>query len=515
MTIIHEYLFYQEKYQKKYGHDKTLVLMQVGSFHEAYSTKTRGCNLSIISELLNIIMTRKDKKVEIVDEKNPYMLGFPTVSLNKFLRVLINNGYTIIVIDQTTPPPDPKREITGIYSPGTYIEEALTPDSNNIICLYIENELQMNHTNLLCVGMSSVDLSTGEMNIHEAHAINGDDKLSLDEALRFIISTKPKEIILYAINQKDNIDNILQYLEINDRFIHKFDKIDKNYKKISYINTFLKKIYKNTGILSPIEYLNMEKKPYAIISMIALLNFAYQHNEHIIENLNIPKIFSNSTHLMLGNNAIFQLNVFESNNNDDYSTKFKCLFDVINNTSTAIGRRYLKNILANPLISHTTLNTSYSNIESIITDAFYTKIEGYLKSILDLVRLCRKISLGMIDPHEFVGFYESLSNVKELYDLLMINNKLINLIPNKQILDNLDKFIEEFNNTFIIDEMKKYSRKDIQTSIFKQNIYPEIDKLQNEINDNINFMDILCGVLSTYIDGSSKSTKSTKSEQIY
>ena len=37
MNIHEEYWMYYEKYQKKYN-SKSIVLMQVGSFHEAYST---------------------------------------------------------------------------------------------------------------------------------------------------------------------------------------------------------------------------------------------------------------------------------------------------------------------------------------------------------------------------------------------------------------------------------------------------------------------------------------------
>ena len=109
MTIHDEYLFYQEKYEKKYGKNKTIVFMQVGSFHEAYGTDTRGYNLTEISELLNIILTKKDKKIKQVNEKNPYMLGFPSVALSKYLKVLIDNGFTVVIIDQVTPPPNPKR----------------------------------------------------------------------------------------------------------------------------------------------------------------------------------------------------------------------------------------------------------------------------------------------------------------------------------------------------------------------------------------------------------------------
>ena len=36
MTIIDDYLKYQEKYSKEYG-EYTIVLMQVGHFYEAYA----------------------------------------------------------------------------------------------------------------------------------------------------------------------------------------------------------------------------------------------------------------------------------------------------------------------------------------------------------------------------------------------------------------------------------------------------------------------------------------------
>ena len=93
-------------------------------------------------------------------------------------------------------------------------------------------------------------------------------------------------------------------------------------------------------MLSPIEYLNFEKLPYAIISYLILMDFAYQHNENIVKNLYKPIIFEEKKHLILGNNAIFQLNILENNNQEGPYKKIKSLFDVINNTSTAMGRRF-------------------------------------------------------------------------------------------------------------------------------------------------------------------------------
>src|ERR1700739_4353655 len=108
-NITIEYLEYHEQYEKKYGKEKTLVFMNVGSFYECYATTDRGPNIHKISELLNIVCTRRDKSVNEISIKNPYMLGFPVVAFNKFNNVLIDNGYTIIMVDQVSPSPKPRR----------------------------------------------------------------------------------------------------------------------------------------------------------------------------------------------------------------------------------------------------------------------------------------------------------------------------------------------------------------------------------------------------------------------
>ena len=94
-----------------------------------------------MSELLNIVVTKKNKSIEKVSLKNPYLMGFPSVALEKFLNILLDNNFTVVIIDQVTPPPKPKREVTGIYSPGTYINNLSTDsDSNFILSIFVNEE---------------------------------------------------------------------------------------------------------------------------------------------------------------------------------------------------------------------------------------------------------------------------------------------------------------------------------------------------------------------------------------
>jgi len=202
LNIIQEYFNYQNKFQKKYG-PHTIVLMQVGSFHEAYQTNDSGYDLLKLSEILNIIVSKRNKSINEVSIKNPYMMGFPSISLPKYLKILVDNNYTVIIIDQTSLPPNPKREITGIYSPGTYVDEIASYDNNYILSLYLEEIDSINRSiiNIIC-GITLIDLSTGKSIIHEIYSKNGDDKLPLDEIVKFINNYNVKETLLIINNIK-------------------------------------------------------------------------------------------------------------------------------------------------------------------------------------------------------------------------------------------------------------------------------------------------------------------------
>jgi DNA mismatch repair protein MutS len=484
--------------------------MQVGSFYEAYSTNKRGPDLSIISSTINVACTRKDKSINIIDEKNPLMLGFPLVATQKFIDLLVNNGYTIVVIDQVTPPPNPKREITNIYSSGTYIENSYLPDTNFILCIYLEKEKQRNSSNkLLCSGMSAIDLTTSKTYIYEAYSNNNDCNFAADETIRFINSINPTEIIIYYNKNDKEIENkVIPYLELDNKNFKINTNIDKKYIKLNYQNDFLNKIYKNNTSLSCVEYLDLDRLNYARLSFIILLDYAYEHNNNIIKGLSNPIHYLNNNHLILGNNAIQQLNIIENYNNNIVQ-KFKCLFDVVNNTSTPMGKRYLRDRLVTPLICHKKINEIYKHNEQFYKNSWKMgkKIEKILVNIKDIERLNRKIFLKILKPYELFTLYESLKEVKPIYNILIKNKKLISILPKKDIIHKIDKFIKDIEKIFIISELKKFALNNITTSFFNTGIYKDIDELFNNLKIGTDFMDKLAIKLTEYINDNNKNTK--------
>lgn len=516
-NIINEYFRLQTKYSKLYGINNTILFLQVGSFHEAYQTNEEGFDLIKISELLNIIVSKKNKSILEVSNKNPFMLGFPSIALSKFLKILIDYGFNVVIGDQITPPPNPKRAITGIYSPGTYLDDNI-PDANNIISIYIEEiEDFIKKKENLITGISLIDLTTGKSLIHEILAVKNDNNYILDEIFRFITSFSIKEIIITSNNlKKYKLDDIINYLEINDK-IYKHQTItqliDNNKKsiyKLNYQQEFLKKIYPEHGYLSPIEYLDLENKEYGRLSFIILLSYAYDHSHNIINNLNKPIFYEDNKHLYLGNNAIYQLNLitFDKNNQTGlFSNKvsIKSVFDLINKTSTAIGHRFLKENLCNPLNNIDLILERYNIINILIEKKEENNIDKLLFNIYDIEKLYRKISLLIINPIEFYKWILSLDKILELLNYIYKKNLFENY---KELILKLIKFINtkllSISKLFLIEELQKYYINDISGKIFHSKSYEDIDELLLKINKCEQFITAIASFFSKILETSMK-----------
>lgn len=538
MSIYQEYQTYHKEYQKKFG-PKTCILMQVGSFYEMYSTDTEGPNLKEISGLLNIVFTKKDKTNLSVSSSNPYMLGFPLVSSEKFIILLINNGFTVATIDQVTPPPEPERKCTNVFSPSTFI--ATTPDINNsyAVCLYFDyetqNKLKKNQINgginssLLCVGLSAIDLTIGKTKVDEGISSIVDTEIAIDLASRFLASTTPKEIFIVLNGSgKMSQDDIIEYLQIDKNTI-KIKPFNSNYSKLLIQEEYLKKCFKQDSMVSIIESLNLESHNYARTSLIMLLDYINDYNPKIIENLSDPEFSSDSDRLVLGNNAQYQLAIYNVSDNDyQHGIKFRSLLDVLCNAQTPMGKRYIKNILVNPFTSTKKIKAILSDVDTMIQNKFYKDLQLLLNGITDIEKIRRKMSYKIIQPYELADLLDAVLLTKTVINKVNhINGEKVNGKVNgetnkikfksfkidKTIISRIDEFIKYFDSTFIYDELKKNLLKDIKSCFIKEKVDKELDKLTAKLNLEYNSMNKLQKQFNRILSIKSKSTKKTKSKQ--
>ena len=119
------------------------------------------------------------------------MAGFPIHSVRKFIDRLLNEGYTIVMIEQVTEPPNPERKITEIISPGTVIDAFNSHDSNYLVSMYIEKYKR--DKDIYSVGFSAIDIATGKNYVHSIVTNKMEPDYWKEETFRLMQQYNPKE----------------------------------------------------------------------------------------------------------------------------------------------------------------------------------------------------------------------------------------------------------------------------------------------------------------------------------
>lgn len=486
--IIDDYHNYLQTYKEKYG-DNTVILMQVGSFFEMYSIDNNDNYIYKISDICNIQISRKNKSITEVSINNPLMCGFPLYCLNKYVQLILQNNYTIVLIEQTTEPPNPERKITEIISPSTNIS-LNNKKSNYIIVVYFEYI-----NNFLIVGISGVDLSTASCFVYETGSSKNDPCLALDETYRILSIYNPTELLIISDdNLNDTIkENIINIINVDCLIHYKWNNYEHNniIKKINYQNQILEKAYNPKTMLNIIEYLNLEKLNIARISFCGLLQFAYEHNADIIKKLNVPTIIENNKILTIEFNSALQLNIISLNHNE------KPLLDILNRCSTAFGSRTFKERLLNPIININSIEKRYNDIDFLLVDNKFKELTKILNNICDLERIKRKMIMNKFNPIDWCNFNTSLEFAIEAFKIID-NNTNIHILNN--IIDSYNKFLN-------LEECSKYNLNDIKGNIFKNGIFPEIDELAKNSKDAYNGIIDIINNISNIEDNNNTSCK--------
>ena len=469
--IIDEYIEYMQKYKEQYG-DKCIVFLQVGSFYEMYSIAEYNNNdndIYKIADICGIQTTKKNKSIKEISRNNPVMAGFPMHSVSKFTQLLLNNNYTIVIIQQGEDNKNVVRNVAEILSPGSNIN--ITDKKSNYMMVIIYELIN----NYVIAGISGIDLSTGKTFIYEIGSTKEDPELANDEVFRMISAYNPIELIILG----DNIDEkskkkILKNLNINNILVHyKWNdcKYISFYKNIINQRYMLEKaFFLKSGLISIIELLNMERLTIAREGFCCLLQFAYEHNADIIKDLQIPEIFENNNNMTIEFNSAVQLNIIGLYQND------KPLIDILNRCVTAFGSRYFKEKLLAPMINIEKINKSYDDIDKLLNNNIFIIIRKSLAKISDLERFKRKLLLNKIAPLDWVNFNESIEACQEIYNEIGLfddSNDIRCIIKNilncyKDILD--------------MDRASKYNLidKNNMGNIFKEGIYEDIDNISKD-----------------------------------
>ena len=479
MTIVKDYLDLTEKWKNEYG-ERTLLLMQVGSFFEAYglldeNNMIKGSNIVEFAEINDMAISRKNI---CVGKNKVVMAGFGLPQLDKYIKKLQDNGYTIVVYVQDSQSKNTTRSLNGIYSPGTYFSNDSKDLTNNIICIWINHSSNkiIGIGEQINIGISNIDIFTGKTSLFEFTMPYYHNPCTYDELERYISIYNPNECVILSNLDEYIIDDIINFTNIQCSKIHKINlnktndsssdlhKSAENAEKQIYQQEIIKRFYpfdNEENIINEIQ-----NYCFASQSFCYLLDFVYKHNPNLVSKLSKPLYENYTDRLILANHSLKQLNIISDNR---YNGKLSCVSKLLNNCVTPIGKRRFQYNLLNPITDIEKLNKSYNITEYLLTTD-WNKYKELLEEIRDLEKLKKKLIMKKITPKDFTNIYNNI---------LLIDK--INLLINK------DKKLKQYFQEENINNIKTKSEtiKKIISDFFDLDKAKYIDDINN-INTNIN-----------------------------
>mgnify|MGYP001433475162 CR=1 FL=1 len=462
MTIIQEYLKLTEELKSNYG-EKSIVLMQVGSFFEVYALllkdgSYKGSSIKEFAEINDMVISRKNI---CVGGQNVMMAGFGLPQLEKYVKKLQENGFTIAVYTQDLAAKNTTRSLSCIYSPGTFFNNDNFEISNNITCVWFHHSQKNQiYDEKLTIGISNIDIFTGQSVIFEYTIDFILSPSTYDNLERFISIYKPKEIILISNKELSVTSNIINYLKENSLQLHEINfESDKTSKLVDeakkcqlqkYQQEILNKFFEETQVF-------MEDFYYTCIasqSFCFLLNFVNKHNPNLVKNIEIPLKENEMEKLVLANHSLNQLNILNDNR---YSGKYNSILNFLNNCITIIGKRQFIYNLLNPITNINSLNNSYDITEYTLNTNYVEYLRKKLVEIKDIEKFKRKLIMDKISPRDMLFLYNNILLLKSLYKEIRKDKKIFKFIENyiSEDFEEICKVQEDFiKNNFNLEKIK-------------------------------------------------------------
>jgi len=536
MALIKEYFDLCNKYQNEYG-EKTILLMQVGSFYECYGikcSKTLCIKKSKIMDFSQICELNVVGKNTCVGEEDVVMAGFKVEFLEKYLRKIQDAGYTCVVYKQDEAAKNTTRSLEGIYSPGTYFSNDSVNLTNNLTCIWIESiNNKFTKGKVVIVGISNVDIFTGKTNIFEYKENYLRNPTTFDELERFISIYNPSEVIFISNLTPSENDDIINYVNIRTNSIHLINtsgenetdgnndsdrsKRVKNCEKQTYQKELLHKFFKISDF--DVFFHNFYNNPIATQSFCYLLDFVYQHNPYLLHKISEPFFDNCSDRLVLANHSLKQLNIIDDNN---YNGKYSSVLKMLNACLTPMGKRKFSENFLNPTTNTNYLQGEYDIIEHMLFSENFNKYDPFLREklyqIKDLSKWEREIFIKKITPKAFYNLHKSIKTISEIFEFIKHDSVIMKYLQNRKIYaykqeDNIQNYCENIC-TYIESNLNLTFAKDCDTednfyiNFFNFGIDETLDEKTQIIKDSEEQLECIRAYLSNLIKNKEKSSKS-------
>ena len=526
MPVVQDYLKYTKKWKGEYG-DRTLVLMQVGSFFEVYGLREpdgsiSGSNIVDFSETCDMLIANKSQKI---DGKPVQMAGFGVSQIDKYIKKLQDAGYTIAIYTQDMQTKNTTRSLAEIISPGTYFSTDAKELSNNIMCVWLyKSPVSKYSPSLMHIGIANIDNFTGKSSITQFQREYYKDSCTYDDLERQISVFSPYECIIVAKNiGTDHVKEIAGYVGLSNIKTHIVDLSSKtdmakhalNAEKQLYQNEIMNRFFND---VSPEMFTQVIRThDFAVQAFTMLIDFIHQHNPNMVTKISFPFLENYTERLLLANHSLRQLNIIDDNR---YKGKLSSVANLLNNCVTNMGRRSFMYQITSPTTNVDQLNRSYDVTSHLIENKSWSLIRENLYGVSDLDKLSRKLVYRKVSPKDLVRVVDDFSSIEKVFTHINNDTYLGSIILDEDLvcLDKLREITNKIKESFNLNKCEKID--DIsneklgmltpsEACFVRQGINKDIDHYLKESEMSSKRLEALREYFSNLVGGVEKSKRTT------
>ena len=365
--MMQQYMEIKDKYED------CIIFFRLGDFYEMFFD-----DAILTSRILELTLTGKQAGLE---ERVP-MCGIPHHAYASYVDDLVNKGYKVAICEQLEDPKEVKgmvkRDVIQVVTRGTRIDSNIDSKSNN----YIANIYDFNY----CYGLSYADISTGEV---YATLIEGNK----DKLLKEISKHGFREVIVNDAIDREIVESLRSDLDVLVTIIK--DELDDN----------------------DYEYIYKDVEDVRIVNTLKhLLKYIVEAKKGDMHHLQPCTIIKSSMFLEFDSNTVRNLELVETIRNRERQYSLLWLLD---KCKTAMGSRYLKNSILNPLTDKDLIEKRYDMV-SLLSTEFILRDDliKSLDNVYDLERLVGRISYGNLNAKDLLQLKSSLHELPTISKIL-------------------------------------------------------------------------------------------------
>jgi DNA mismatch repair protein MutS len=374
-----------------------LLLFRVGDFYETF-----GEDAIKTSQILGITLTRRANGSATHTE----LAGFPHHSLDTYLSKLVRAGQRVAICDQLEDPKSTKtivkRGVTELVTPGVaYGDNILSQKSNNYLgAVYFDKA---------AIGVSFVDISTGEFHVAQGNAEY------IDKLLQ---GFKPTEVVFQKSKRKE-------FFELFGDKFYTFPLDDWAFTS-DYANEILNRHFE----VSSLKGFGVDKIQSGIVAAGIVLHYLNETEHRNLKHITSISRLEEDNYMWLDRFTVRNLELVSSANENAMT-----LFNVLDQTSTPMGARMLHKWIVMPLKELKPIQERLGTVEFMVDhEELMAEFLIHIKQIGDLERLISKVGLQRCGPRELCQLKKSLYSIEEIKNIaLKTNNPYL-----KKLADQLD-----------------------------------------------------------------------------